>query len=308
MDNEILAKYLCGEASPAETEEVESWINDSPRNRMETEHLKKSISFVASRYRENSLNADIAWKKLNIKIKSSKTVPFRRYWLQIASVLIIIVSIGSIFLVHRDASEWIAISTLPNETKEVFLPDSTLITLSGSSSVLYEVKEYSKERRVVKIEGKAFFEVKRNETHPFLAKTPVAQVEVLGTTFQVKASDMETEVNVETGKVRLSGDDSKENIILTAGMSALYTKNNNEIKIISEEDINYLSWKTGLLRFNETPLNEVINELNEYYKVTLINNYKTDSYKLTASFNNMPLEEVLTVINQTLDINLSIKK
>lgn len=308
MDNEILAKYLCGEASPAETEAVERWINDSPRNRMEVERLKKSISFVVPRYRENSLNADIAWKKLNLGVKSGKKILFRRYWLQIASVLIIIVSIGSIYFVHRDTSEWVAVSTLPDQTKAVFLPDSTQITLSGSSSIRYEANAYRKEQRVVEMKGKAFFEVKRNEARPFLVKTPVARVEVLGTTFQVKASDMETGVNVETGKVRLSGKDSQENVILTAGMSALYTKSNNEIRIISEEDVNYLSWKTGLLRFNETPLSEVINKLNEYYKVTLTGNCKTDNYKLTASFNNMPLEQVLTVINQTLDISLSTKK
>lgn len=310
MDNRILAKYICSEASFEEQQEVERWLNDSPRNRMELERLKKSIRFVVPRYQENSLNTDSAWKRLTIGSEKSLPVSFRRYLLQAASVIILLITIGSIYFIFNkeDKKQWISVSTHPGEIKEIYLPDSTLITLAGNSTVRYEVKEYQKARRNVQMKGKAFFNVRRNEAYPFTVQMPVAGIEVLGTSFQAEASDSSAEINVSTGKVRFSGNDIQQNVILTAGMSATYTSETKEIILITEEDLNYLSWKTGLLRFNQTPLSEVIAELNAYYNVSIPAPADADKLKLTASFNNLPLQQVLLVINQTLDTSLSLKQ
>lgn len=310
MDNRILAKYICSEASLEEQQEVERWLNDSPRNRMELERLEKSIRFVVPRYQGNSLNTDSAWKRLTIGNEKSLPVSFRRYLLQAASVIILLITIGSIYFIFNkeDKKQWISVSTHPGEIKEVYLPDSTLITLAGNSIVRYEVKEYQKARRNVQMKGKAFFNVRRNEAYPFTVQMPVAGIEVLGTSFQAEASDSSAEIKVSTGKVRFSGNDIQQNVILTAGMSATYTSETKEIILITEEDLNYLSWKTGLLRFNQTPLSEVIAELNAYYNVSIPAPADADKLKLTASFNNLPLQQVLLVINQTLDTSLSLKQ
>lgn len=310
MDNRILAKYICSEASLEEQQEVERWLNDSPHNRMELERLEKSIRFVVPRYQENSLNTDKAWKEMNPGKVKSLSIPFRRYLLQAASVIIILAAIGSMFLIFNqpEKDKWISITTRADERKEVYLPDSTLITLAGNSSLRYEANNYLLVKRNVQMKGKAFFSVKRNEARPFTVQMPVASIEVLGTSFQAEASDSSAGINVTTGKVRFSGEDTLQNVILTAGMSATYTTDTKKITLITEEDLNYLSWKTGLLRFNQTPLPEVITELNAYYNVSIPVPADVDKLKLTASFNNLPLEQVLLVINQTLDTSLSLKK
>ena len=75
-----------------------------------------------------------------------------------------------------------------------------------------------------------------------------------------------TEVDVVTGKVRFAAGKEPEPVILTAGMSASYSNEKKEIDILKEENPNNLSWKTKQLRFNDTPLEKVIRDLNEYYK------------------------------------------
>lgn len=156
--------------------------------------------------------------------------------------------------------------------------------------------------------GKAFFQVKRNEARPFSVHTAMTEVTVLGTSFQISEQPGMTEVDVVTGKVRFAAGKEPEPVILTAGMSASYSNEKKEIDILKEENPNHLSWKTKQLRFNDTPLEKVIRDLNEYYQVEITNKVDSPDSRLTATFNDLPLDEVLLVINQTLDIRLVPRK
>jgi len=92
------------------------------------------------------------------------------------------------------------------------------------------------------------------------------------------------------------------------GIDGYQPMTQEEIDILKEENLNNLSWKTKQLRFNDTPLEKVIRDLNEYYQVEIINKVDSPDSRLTATFNDLPLDEVLMVINQTLDIRLVPRK
>lgn len=265
---------------------------------------ERQIRFVARHYQEGRLNGGKAWKQFAAVHKIARVIPFRRYMLAIASVMLILLSVGTWYVMESRKPEWVAISTAPGQMKNVYLPDSTLVSLAGNSSLRYDARGYRKTGRRVEMKGKAFFEVVRNKARPFSVRTTLAVVEVLGTSFQVEDENAEVCVNVATGKVRFTAGENKQNVILTAGMSATYSMEKKDITVVTKEEENYLSWKTGLLRFNNTPLEEVVQDLNEYYQVKLVNKTETSDRCLTASFNKMPLDEVLQVINQTLDVVL----
>lgn len=268
--------------------------------------LEQRIRFVAKHYEEGRLDTDKAWQQFAGKHQVRRTVSFRRYWMAAASVFLLLIGFGTYFITERKSPEWVAVTTGPGQIKEVYLPDSTLISMAGSSSIRYDVKTYGKERRVVEMKGKAFFQVTRNEARPFSVYTERTEVTVLGTSFQINEQPGGTDVNVMTGKVSFGATGSETNkVILTAGMSASYSMESNGITILEEEDLNSLSWKTRQLRFNDTPLEKVIDDLNKYYRVKVINKTETPNLKLTATFNDLPLEDVLLVINQTLDTRLA---
>lgn len=274
-------------------------------NNEQGDKLEQRIRFVAKRYRDESLDTDKAWKQFAGKQGITRSVSLRRYWMAAASVVLLLVGVGTFFIVEQNRSEWVAITTAPGQIKEVYLPDSTLISMAGNSSVRYDVKAYGKERRVVEMKGKAFFQVKKNEARPFSVYTPATEVTVLGTSFQISEQPVVTEVDVMTGKVSFTAGTKKDKVILTAGMSATYSMENEKTTVLTEEKPNNLSWKTKQLRFNDTPLDQVIADLDNYYQVKVINRTKAPDVKLTATFNNLPLEEVLLVINQTLDVRLT---
>ncbi|WP_293710998.1 FecR domain-containing protein [uncultured Parabacteroides sp.] len=274
-------------------------------NNEQENKLEQRIRFVAKHYEEGRLDTDKAWQQFAGKHQVRRTVSFRRYWMAAASVFLLLIGFGTYFITERNSPEWVAVTTGPGQLKEVYLPDSTLISMAGSSSIRYDVKTYGKERRVVEMKGKAFFQVTRNEARPFSVYTERTEVTVLGTSFQINEQPGGTDVNVMTGKVSFGATGSEtDKVILTAGMSASYSMESNGITIL-EEDLNSLSWKTRQLRFNDTPLEKVIDDLNEYYQVKVINKTETPNLKLTATFNDLPLEDVLLVINQTLDTRLA---
>lgn len=269
------------------------------------DQLERRIRFVAKHYKEGTLDADKAWKQLATNRKITRTLPFRRYLAGAAAAVLVLIGVGALFIVERNTPDWVAVTTAGGQVKDVYLPDSTLISLAENSSVRYNANVYGKERRVVEMNGKAFFQVKRDEARPFSVHTALTKVTVLGTSFQVNEQCTSTKVNVMTGKVCFAAGNENDKVILTAGMSAQYSIDKKEIIMLTEEETNVLSWRTGQLRFNNTPLDKVITDLNTYYQIKIVNRTKTTDAKLTATFNQLPLDEVLMVINQTLDVRLT---
>ena len=251
------------------------------KNNERDDRFEKRLRFVVRHYKEGSLDEDKAWKRFAFRQGICRQVAFRRYWMAAASVVLLLIGFGTFYVKERNNPEWVSVATVSGQLKDVYLPDSTLVSMAGNSTLRYDVKKYGKERRVV---------------------------EMTGTSFQVSEQPDMTEVDVVTGKVRFAAGKEPEPVILTAGMSASYSNEKKEIDILKEENPNNLSWKTKQLRFNDTPLEKVIRDLNEYYQVEIINKVDSPDSRLTATFNDLPLDEVLMVINQTLDIRLVPRK
>ncbi len=269
--------------------------------------LEERIRFVAKHYREGAMDTEKAWKRLASEKGIKRPVSFRRSILVAASIAVLFVGVGTLFFWKKNTPEWVIVSTIPGQLKDVYLPDSTLVSLSGNSEIRYDRKKYGKTGREVEMDGKAFYAVMRIESRPFSVKTNLAEVQVLGTSFQIKEEETSVKVDVETGKVSFNAgeENNKKNVILTAGMSAQYSMETNEITVLDEQDANYLSWKTGQLRFHNTPVEKVMEDLSDYYQVPVKSKTMIRGEKLTASFDNTPLEEVFMIIYQTLDIRLT---
>ncbi|MDR3141810.1 MAG: FecR domain-containing protein [Tannerellaceae bacterium] len=272
--------------------------------------LEERIRFVAKHYREGSLNTKRAWDRLAQDKGIQRPEPWRRYLMMAASFAVLLVSVATFYYWKTHTPEWVTIATPAGQLKEVYLPDSTLVSISSGSRIRYNARTFGKTRREVEMNGKAFYRVMRDEARPFSIRTKMAEVIVLGTSFQINQQDASIRVHVATGKVNFIAGEGlkKENIILTADMSASYSMETKEIKTLTEEDVNYLSWKTGLLQFKNAPLEKVIEDLSDYYQVGIRSRSMIRGEKLTATFNRLPLEEVLLIINQTLDVRLAVDK
>ena len=78
-----------------------------------------------------------------------------------------------------------------------------------------------------------------------------------------------------------------------------------QMQINKQSDPNTFAWKTHEFVYNEAPLKKVVKELEEVYKVH-IGGIPQKEYYLTTTFDNTPIEDIIEIINQTLDTKLDI--
>ena len=268
--------------------------------------LEKRIRFVAKYYSDGAMDADKAWTKFAEENAMKRSLPLLRYWQSVAAIALVCIAIGTWYIFNQNDS-LITITTYAGQVKNVYLPDSTLIAMAENSTVIYDSEIYGKGQRDVEMKGKAFFQVQKNEYAPFSVKTTATIVNVLGTSFQLKENNGETELYVASGKVSFASIEGDEAVILTEGMSAIYNNISKAANVLEMNNSNVLSWRTKTLHFDNTPIDRVIKDIEEYYNISIVNNIMVEDKALTASFNNLPLEEVLQVVNQTLDMHLTVE-
>jgi len=195
---------------------------------------------------------------------------------------------------------------------EYTLPDGSVVALNSNSKLVFPNK-FEGETREVTIYGEAFFNVKPDASKPFIINAGNAQVKVLGTSFNVKAypGNETVEVVVATGKVQVSGktgpdEINKNKILLVPGEKGIVTGNGGLTEKMENNNPNYLSWKTHDFVFNEVPLRDVISCLENTYHVDIaMSQPELNDLKLTAHFEDKPIDFVLDVVRLTFNLELS---
>lgn len=297
MDNRILAKYIFDEVNAEEKAAVEEWLSEDPRRREELKQLMERLDLASRRYRPGMFTPDT-------KILRQKTRRVQRMVRYVAAAVVLLVA-GLWLFLHPSPEKKVVLVCKAGETREFFLPDSSVVTLSGSSRLEY-TSAYNEHLREVSMKGKAFFSVRKDLEKFFIVKTSTVEVKVLGTSFQVQADAAGAEVMVERGRVKVTADKGEQECVLQKGMAVSYKRSEAELKVVPDFDMNRIGWKTGVFRFKDTPLGEVIGELNQYYQVKIALPDEYRSSHITVSFDKIPLKEALEIINQTLDIELAL--
>jgi transmembrane sensor len=152
--------------------------------------------------------------------------------------------------------------------KEITLADGTKVSLNRSSLLNYQT-EFAQNERRVELTGEAFFEVKRDETKPFIIKVGDAEVKVLGTSFNVRAYPKEDifEVYVESGKVKVDIESAKQHVELTKSAVFRYHKSTNK----AEKDLDKtgvpIAWHSGVLSFKGQPIPVILDGMERLYGI-----------------------------------------
>ncbi|MEC5144508.1 FecR domain-containing protein [Chitinophaga sp. 212800010-3] len=189
------------------------------------------------------------------------------------------------------------------------LPDGSMLYLNAHTQVRY-ARGFGQASRQIKIDkGEAFFDVTKNDALPFIVNAPDVEVQVLGTSFNVKAGNNGVKVFVQSGKVSAAYKGTEKKVILTPGEEASLQHNGTAIDTRThKKNNNVLAWKTRTLTFDDTPLKEVAEALEDFYNVQVkISNPELADKKLLATFPNMSLDEVLYIMKKTLQINITHK-
>jgi len=304
---EIISKYLSGEMSAEEKLAFEKLIDSNPEYAEIVAASDKDLGLIHEVNEiQQKFNVDSAWSavKLNLsdlkKENASRVIPVfslqnAKKLTQIAAMLII--TIGLCFASYRiytnKLTTYQSISSEINESgKSIILADGSIVTLNGKSELVYK-KSFTENERRVKLTGEAFFTIAKNPAKPFIISVDKAEVKVLGTSFNVNASNKQVEVLVETGKVQFSLTKEPTNkIILEKGDFGILQE--DFLRKTAQNDENYLSWKTQLMVFKAMSLHDVAKVINRTYQVNIeFTDTAIQNLLITTSFNQTPLNDVL---------------
>ena len=300
----IIEKQLKGEATVEETASLQQWRAENPSHDSIYRQLEKLWQESGEILTEKTYDAESAWDKVDLRLdKGNKKAPVRMLTrLAAAACIIGILFIAGWLLLGKNKPELLVAKAEQSNTP-VTLPDGSQILLRKGASLSYP-KTFSGAKREVSLTGEAFFEVQHDTAHPFQIQTVRATLEVLGTSFTINTSDKQDELVVNTGKVLFTNKAGDKHIIMPQQYSKLDDKG-FEIKPLN--DPNFLSWKTGQLKFDNTPIDQVASVLSNHYNLNIVADSallkQPKIQTITASFNKQSIEAVLEEIKVLVNIS-----
>lgn len=184
------------------------------------------------------------------------------------------------------------------------LADGTKVWINSGSTIEFP-HSFESGRREITVDGEIYIEVARDENRPFFVNTTEVSVKVLGTRFNISSykEDAFSNVVLVEGKVEVSYENEK--IILKPDQLALLKDKDIEVKTVNVYD--YISWKDGLLQFNQESLSLILTRISRYYDVNI--SYSENMQDLTCTGKLVlfdDISQVLKTIANTVPIRFEI--
>lgn len=192
-------------------------------------------------------------------------------------------------------------------TRALTLADKSQITLAPGSRLEVVLTDESREARV--IEGDAYFDVTSNEARPFLVSTKHLSVTVTGTRFGVQLRPDSASVAVGEGSVQVRansdyGDASAEGVSLVAGQGVDFETATGLGAIGEVFPAEVASWRSGLLTYSETPLREVVGELNRYSETPIEVASNAADLTISGTFRSNNIEGLLASLEGGMPVKV----
>lgn len=181
----------------------------------------------------------------------------------------------------------------------VTLQDGTVVNLNSASELRYPVQFAGAERKVF-LTGEAYFQVAKDKEHPFVVVTGEAEIEVLGTSFNVYSYQEEDriEATLVEGSVRFST--GAQTVVLAPGEQGVVQAQGNLLK--KKVDIYpYIAWKEGQFVFRKRSLEQVMRIISRWYNVEVV--FQHESLKNISFSGNLKryddFEHIVNMLQMT---------
>jgi ferric-dicitrate binding protein FerR (iron transport regulator) len=321
---DLIARYFFGEASPEEIKELETWVKADPANAAIFSEYGKTWKLVNNTGIESSIDVELEWKTLASKLqidtvelqqtnpglqRAKSEIEHHRskilYWSVRIAAIFILLAVPAFFLYRYSTTPVEKQLTASGAMAEQTLPDGTIVTLNTGATLSYPSRFEGSFRRVT-LKGEAWFEVTHDKTKPFIISSENARIRVVGTSFSVNTQAREgtKEIILSSGLVSVYFENSPEKTtMLFPGEKAELIPDGCAIIKSVNEDVNFLSWKTKRIIFNDTPLSEAAALLTKVYHTNIrLSGEGLNNCRITATFDRQSLESVLNVLKATLDL------
>jgi transmembrane sensor len=157
---------------------------------------------------------------------------------------------------------------------QVILPDGTKVWLNAVSSLKFPTTFANLKERTVQLTGEAYFEVSKDKAHPFIVKTALQNVRVLGTHFNISSYSDEpaTVTTLIEGSVSVrhaGGNTHQGAVVIKPGQqSSILSGRKIDVKEADLESV--MAWKNGDFIFEQDNLSAAMRKIARWYNVDVI--------------------------------------
>lgn len=294
----LLDRYQRGETSVSENDEVEKWLLEIEPKHTQWKSLQQD---------ERELWINDLRNAVRNSIKPAEPVPSAairlQLWKTIAKVAAVI-AVAALIAVNWTSISHIfypqqqfALQTNSRQIKKILLPDGSMVWINSSSKIEYP-KSFDGKTRTVFLTGEAYFDVRHDDAKPFIVRTGDITTTVLGTAFNINASNATDKiiVTVTRGKVSVS---DKHHLLayITPNQQLIYNVSQQDNKKLAINAQKIISWQNDLY-FDDVTFEEAAKQLEKRFHINIAfenENMKACRFSGTA-MGNKTLDEILNSI------------
>lgn len=325
-DEQALTRFVVGECTDEEREEINHWMSLNPEHRRRVERLINIWNVTGPVQSEWDTAA--AWKRVQQRIRPdvrlaradrpprpARDYRIRRHTPIVFRTLAILALVGivTVLMIGLPEKTDVAVTAPPVKVFETGKGQRATITLADGTEIRLNVmsrlvvpESFREDARQVTLEGEAHFDVASDPDRPFRVTMRDAVVEVLGTAFTVRSYEDEEDVQVvvSEGRVLLQA---------AAEPSSSATLAPNDLGVVRKGELRpvrhnvnldlYMAWLEGRLVFVDAPFDYVADQLERWYDLDVEVQVPTEEIKLlNVRFTTESVREILNVIAATLDL------
>lgn len=301
------------------------------KNQASIEEIEVLFHLIKTGEIEQTLLSAESSDFLNIVSDVQSTVPLRtpvrRSWIgfwKIAAAILVFISVSLIFYSKKeqiqnvvDPVNMVRVEVPMGRVRKLQLSDGTVVWLNAGSVLTYP-ETFNRAKRILTLEGEAFFKVFHDAEKPFIIHSGKLNTVVLGTSFNVKTyNDGPAQVSVRSGKVSVAervtdpgkhGKQQLRTVILTKDQQATYLGPGG-FRIRKDVPAGeYMGWQNGELVFSGKTLLEMKPVLERWYGVKIImDSKKLANCRMVGSYRQETLKNVLEAMRFALNITYKIE-
>jgi len=304
--------YLDGNLSIEEEKELLEWVKGSPENEKYFHYLQQEFGREFIRHHNKEVSEQ--WKKFlqNVNPRIKREIPLysyiKKYSIQVASMAAAFLTgiiIATLIVWNLNRPSGLAtvdqkVNTPYGARTQFMLPDSSLVWLNSGSELLFPLK-FNRDRSV-RLKGEAYFEVKKDKI-PFIVSTSYGNVEVKGTSFNVKAYQEDIfETTLVSGALDVVTN-NRQKAVLRPGLQAVYTEKGLKVKPV--ETKLFTSWTEGRMIFREEYLPILARRFERWYnvKIELEDDPRLNDICYTGVIEMESFSEVLNLLKVTAPVD-----
>ncbi|MES2733731.1 MAG: FecR domain-containing protein [Bacteroidota bacterium] len=309
----------------------ENWLTQHPEKKEQVEQarlLLLSLDFEKTLVAQ--INQAKMWEKIKVGMQEQVPEPgaailpstagtsFFSQWRKLAAVLVGLAVMSALAYFFLSLSNTVRYTTAYGDREVVQLPDGSVVTLNGHSTLKYNTQSWEISNvREVWLEGEAFFSIvkkpvadKRQQqpsSSRFIVHVRDLNIEVLGTEFDVRNRRGNTSVVLNSGKVSLRRNrmDGEADVVMQPTDRVDYSETSKALVKQRVNPEHYSSWVNKKLIFNETPLSDIAQVLEDNYGLEVqFEDAALASRKFTGSVSTDNIDLLLTAIGVSFNVSI----